>query len=265
ALAEVSPELSGLVQMTLSSLKDQNPDLDFKKSLIGNLGNDIMTFQKKPRAATLAALNSAPTLTLLGSPNADALLKTVRQLVGLFPPPANDVKEQEFLGRKIYSLASPFPMAQGPEAESRLFFSASGGYLVFSPDVTLIEEYLRSGEKPGKSLREMTGLNEAAQRVGGMNTGLFGYENQLETMRVVWEVLKKEPGVFEQAFGLSPVMGRSDVKEASKDILEWLDFSLLPEFDKVSRYFHFSVYAGSARADGLSMRFFLPVPPQLKK
>ena len=59
-----------------------------------------------------------------------------------------------------------------------------------SSDVALLEQYLRSAETQGKSLRENAGLNEAAQQVGA-GTGLFGYSNQGETMRATFEAMKK--------------------------------------------------------------------------
>jgi hypothetical protein len=44
---------------------------------------------------------------------------------------------------------------------------------------------------------------------------------------------------------------------------EWMDFSLLPDYDKVSKYFYFSVTSGNVTADGLSFKVFAPRPPQL--
>jgi hypothetical protein len=43
----------------------------------------------------------------------------------------------------------------------------------------------------------------------------------------------------------------------------WMDFSLLPEYDKVSKYFYFSVTSGNVTADGFSFKIFAPRPPQL--
>jgi hypothetical protein len=43
-----------------------------------------------------------------------------------------------------------------------------------------------------------------------------------------------------------------------------MDFSLLPSFDKLAKYFTFSVYGGTTTVDGLSYRFFAPVPPSLR-
>ena len=39
----------------------------------------------------------------------------------------------------------------------------------------------------------------------------------------------------------------------------------LSTHDKVSKYFYYSVYGVSANVEGLSLKFFAPVPPQLKK
>ena len=49
-----------------------------------------------------------------------------------------------------------------------------------------------------------------------------------------------------------------------KAVHDWVDFSLLPDYDQVSKYFYFSVYAGSTTADGLSFKAFAPRPPQMK-
>jgi hypothetical protein len=43
-----------------------------------------------------------------------------------------------------------------------------------------------------------------------------------------------------------------------------MDFSLLPDFDSLAKYFYFTVYGGSANVDGLSFKLFAPVPPGLK-
>ncbi len=50
-----------------------------------------------------------------------------------------------------------------------------------------------------------------------------------------------------------------------KDMKDWFDFSTLPTFDKITKYFHFVVYGGNANADGLSWKMFAPTPPQLKR
>jgi len=44
-----------------------------------------------------------------------------------------------------------------------------------------------------------------------------------------------------------------------------LDYSLLPDYEKVAKYFHYTVRAGSANVDGITFKFFSPTPPALKK
>jgi hypothetical protein len=48
------------------------------------------------------------------------------------------------------------------------------------------------------------------------------------------------------------------------DLSAWLDFSLLPEYDKIARYFHFTVSGLSATTEGINYRIFSPTPPGLR-
>jgi len=48
-----------------------------------------------------------------------------------------------------------------------------------------------------------------------------------------------------------------------KNFKGWLDPALLPPFDKIASYFWFSVYGASASTDGLRLKFFTPVRPNL--
>src|SRR5262249_61437782 len=103
---------------------------------------------------------------------------------------------REFLGRKIYSLLAPnlpLPTANPTGKRSTLSYVASGRYVAMSTDAAMLEEFLRSGDGPQKSLRDTPGLVDATARVGGASTGVFGYENRLETARVWFETLKNNP------------------------------------------------------------------------
>lgn len=270
-LTDIYPPTAGAIKLVFENAgKDKDPNFDLRKSLIGNLGDDMITYQKAPRDSTFAELNSPPTLFLVSSANAEQLANAVKMISSLLPPAAGGAKpkEREFLGRKIYSL--PLPARRGPDGnplreERSLQYAASGGYVAMSADTALLEEYLRSGDSKPKSLRESPGLSDAAQNVGGMSTGLFGYENQNETMRVVLEALKKDSGAFANVLSLTPLGGRLGLAEDNKAFKEWFDFSLLPAFDKIAKYFYLTVYAGSITADGLNFKVFTPVPPLLRK
>jgi hypothetical protein len=115
----------------------------------------------------------------------------------------------------------------------------------------MLEEYLRSNAGQARPLRATAGLADAAQHVGGAGNGLFGYQNQRETMRAAFSLLKSSAAT-DTAMMVLP-----------KSFRDWMDFSLLPDYDQVSRYFYFSVYGGGATADGLSFKVFAPRPPQM--
>lgn len=269
---EIDPRILGSINYVLdlaaASAKEKDPDFDLKKNLVGNLGDDIISYEKAARSGAAAESASAPSLTLIGSPHPEQLIAALKNLFVIFPSSGEQTaasKEREFLGRKIYS--TPLPSLPGipakPTAGKTLSYAASGGYVALSTDAAMLEEYLRSSETPPKSLRETPGLTAAAQKVTGAGTSWFGFENQAETMRGLMELLKKDPTALNRnKFAAVPGLISSG---DDKDEKPWIDVTLLPPFDKVSKYFYFTVYGISANVEGLSLKFFAPVPPQMKK
>jgi len=269
-ISEISPQMGGLLQMMLGSVgKDKDPSFDFRKNLIGNLGDDIISYQRGPRGASLVDLDSPPSLVLIGSPNADQLLSALRVGSSLMPAEPGSLKEREFLGRKIYSLPMPSPAMPGvaQAGERSVHFAASGGYVAVSADAPMLEDYLRSGDAKAKALREAAGLKDAADQVGGMSTGVFGYENTSETTRLMLEVLRQKPDAL-------PVMIPPEyfllLKESGLDgplqfLVSKCDFSLLPPFERVAKYFAFTVSSAAVSPEGIDFKVFAPTPPGLKK
>ncbi len=265
ALTEAIPQAAGFIKLIVDNAgKDKDPNFDLRKNLIANLGDDIISYAKAPRKSTLVDLNSPPTLFLVSSARAEQVASAIKALGAVMPQPK--VKEREFLGRTVYTLNLPPSQGLGGKPIDRvLHYTASGSYVAMSTDVALLEEFMRSGESAAKTLRETPGLSDAAQKVGGMSTGLFGYENQAETMRAVVETLKKESGTLANLFNGSPLAGRLGVGDDANKFKEWLDFSLLPSFDKIVKYFYINVWSGSVSSEGLSFKLYAPNPPQMKK
>ena len=272
-LSDVSPQagssLKFLLEAANSAAKERDPGFDVKSSLIGNLGDDLITYQKRPRGTTPADLRSPPSLYLLGSPNPEHLAAAFKSVLGFLSQQSAKTNEREFLGRKIFSLPAPalplpVPTAATPAPPRTLSFAASGGYVAFSTDVSMLEEYLRSGDSQGKALRETAGLTEAAQKVIGPGAVMFGYQNQVEAMRVAFELLKNDPASATNAFPFAALSGALPLPNPTAALRDWSDFTLLPSFDKIAKYFCFTVYGGSATSQGLSFKLFAPAPPQLK-
>jgi len=247
--------------------REKDPGFDVKRNLIGNLGDDLISYEKAPRGASAAALLSPASLFLIGSPKPEQLAAALKNILTFLNQQGGAPIEREFLGRKIFSLPAPalpmpIPTGSKPAAPRTLNCAASGGYVAISTDAAMLEEFLRSSSSEGKTLRETAGLTEAAQRVVGPGVMWFGYQNQLDSMRTTIDLLKKNAGsVTNSAMNLLPALfGIPNPEPAFRGLM---DFSLLPPFDKIAKYFHFSVYGGSATVQGLTLKFFAPSPPKL--
>ncbi len=258
----------GLLQLAIGTAgRDVDPNFDFKKNLIGNLGDDIITYEKTPRILNVENLVDPPTTVLIGSPNASKLLQAIRASVSILPPPlgTTPIIEREFVGQKIYSITLSEDLDESGQkvVPQWLHVSAHGGYVVFSSDPNSVEEYLRNAVAVGNSLRDVKGLAQAAEKVGGYNSGLFGYKNQVETTRMEFELLRKDPSRFESVmFGFPIPLIESGPDQGWQALF---DFALLPPFNQISKYFHFQVSSLTSSPEGVSYRVFTPSAPGLRR
>lgn len=259
-MLEISPPLGGSFKMILDLAgKDKDPNFDLRKVLLANLGDDIISYEKAPRATDEG---NAPSLVLIGAKNADQMASSLKAITSIMPPSMAKYEERDFLGRKISSFTWP-SMTGGKSTP--VVYSASGGYVAISSDVSLVEEYLRSNEGKAKSLREVAGLNEAAQKVGGMNNGFFSYENQNESMRASFEAAKKDPSKLMSIPGTGQLAGPLATAKGTGSVTNWMDASLLPPYDRVSKYFDKAVSAVTVSPNAITFKVFAPTPPALRK
>ena len=253
-LTRVIPQSATLVKMVMDSAgKDKDPNFDLRKSLFGNLGDDVISYSRASKEKSLESLSSEPSIHLIGTKNPDQLMTALRTVTVLLGAQGGR-KEREFLGHKILALGMP-------DSQEGVSITTHGGYLVVAQDAALMEEYLRSAEKKPKGLRDTAGLSEEAQKVKGMRTGMFGYFNTRESAKTQFEILKKESGSIANFVGSLPIASAFGWDEDAKAFKDWIDFSLLPPYDKVSKYFYRSVYAGEFTPQGFDLRFYTPKPP----
>jgi hypothetical protein len=258
-LGDFSPailsSLNAAISMANASAQQKDPSFDFRKNLIGNLGDDFLGYQKAAAGTSIADLNNAPSIFLFAAANPDQALQAVRSVASMLYGRQEAADPRDFLGKKIYSIALPAARMPGAAAAPRyLYLTSSGGYVAVSGDSSIMENYLRSTGAPTKPLRETAGLADAAQHIGGTSGGLFGYENQKEIMRSAFTLLKNQS---DSATGLGSMAA------LPKSFRDWMDFSLLPDYDAVSKYFYFSVFNGSTTTDGIGFKAFAPRPPGL--
>ena len=260
---EISPlllaALNATVDTATANAQKTSPGLDIRNNLIANLGDDFISYQNPPAGKTLTELNNAPSLYLIGvNRDSEAALAFYDVVKLAYGSRQKEVEPRNFEGRKIYTVPLPNqPLTPGAAAAPRsVYLAGGGGYVALSRDVSMLEGYLRSAATPPKPLSRTPGLLDAAQHVGGAGGGLFGYENHRDTVRASFSTLRK------MSSGGIP-SGSGAVALLPKATLDWLDFSLLPDFDSVSKYFSFSVYGGGTTTDGLTFEAFAPRPPGL--
>ncbi len=260
-LSDISPawltSLNSAISIANATAQQKDPDFDVRKNLIGNLGDDWINYQTAPAGKTPADLNSAPSLFLFAALNPEQAVLAIKTVASLTAPQENAPAPRQFSGRTIYTVALP----SRPTAPRSLYCASSGGYVALTTDVSMIETYLRGADSKAKPLRETAGFADAAQHIGGGN-GLFAYQNQREILRPVFTALKNS-STDSLAAGGASAFGALPFVSPGKIFGGWLDFSLLPEYDKVSKYFYFSVTSGNVTADGFSFKVFAPRPPQL--
>ena len=247
------------------AMRLDEPDYDIRKNIFANLGDDLIYYEKSPRGKSLAEIGDAPSLFLLGSPNAEKLAASLKGLLVILSPSGANPKTREFLGRKIYSFKPPTMTASASGGGSRsLSYAASGGYVAFSADEATLEEFLRSSESQGKTLRDTAGLAEAMAKVGGQSSGWFTYENESERMRLAFDMLKLSAANTNSASG-SVIDSMIPFASPEKQLKDWLDFALLPDYEKVSRHFGFSVMSVNTSVNGITFKYYSPTPNQPKK
>ena len=268
ASSQAVSTLNWILETAGARAKQKDPAFDLKQMLVTNLGDDLVSYEKAPRGDTLAELRSPPSIVLLSSPHPDRLTAALKNLFVIFPQ-GDTLSEREFLGRKIASVPMPptsiFSLTPpNPDPPATLHFAATGGYVALSTDAVLLEEYLRSSESQAKPLRERPGIAEAVEKAGGVGVCMLGYENQVESMRSAFEAMKKDPTSAANANHLGLFPGLPGLGGVDKHFRGSMDFSLLPPFEKVAPYFSFATYTEAVNVEGLTFKFFAPIPPALR-
>jgi hypothetical protein len=257
-LSDISPawlsSFNSVINIANATAQQKDPNFDVRKNLIGNLGDDWISYSKAPAGKTLADLNSAPSLFLFAAVNPDQAALAIKSVTGLSLTQDNTPASRQFSGRTIYTITLP---GRRGAATRSLYCAASGGYVALTTDVSMMETYLRSGDSKAKPLRETAGYIDAVQHLGATGNGLFACQNQRETMRSIFTALKNSSA--DSASGFNPLPFASPEKIFGG----WMDFSLLPDYDKVAKYFYFSATSGQTTADGFSFKVFAPRPPGL--
>ena len=101
-LGDISPmalaSLNSFIAIANASAQQKDPNFDIRKNLIGNLGDDWISYQKKPTGTTLADLNQPPSIFIFASPHPDQAALALKNVMGLGARSEQSVADAGFSG-----------------------------------------------------------------------------------------------------------------------------------------------------------------------
>ncbi|MGC8742957.1 MAG: hypothetical protein ACP5T0_03660 [Verrucomicrobiia bacterium] len=263
-LEQIDPKIPTVLNLMLQTAgKAKNPNFDWRKDIIGALGNDIVIYVKNPQKATIENINKNPRVVIINSTNPEQLCNSIKGLTALSPKPP-EIKEREMAGKKVYYWESP-RMLQNPDKKQPpqlTFITANGNNLVIANEAAILQEYLNFAEGKSSQLKNLVGLNELTQQVGA-NSGVMLYQNSREQMRFQYNLLKNETDTLATLLAMTPIGIRLGLGEDSKLLRQWIDPTLLPDYSKIEKYFYITVSGLTVEKDGIRFKSFSPIPPEL--
>jgi len=245
---------------------DGQPAVMLKEDVIDHLAAQIIIAQslKKPFSE-----NQFPAeyLVALATTNRTALEKSLATWHDRKIAPNNPEAKRELLGHTLYLIKSgPLPFLRGPggvepmaEDESKaiampvLAFTVTDTHLICGLESS-VEKAIRT-LRTGESILDARWFNRARTTLPA-RTGMVSLEDTRATVEFLWWLLKqsrKSPGAASLAApAASYIFSDFD-----------LDFSLLPEYEKVSRYFGLTASYVISRDDGFYMELVgIDQPPK---
>ena len=273
-LTSFSPQMAMMVNMPLSPPGPQGePPLQLKTGIFDHLGSQIVIAQSMDGSATSQAGQGMPqpdSLVALATTNRAALEKTLLLLHGTMIAPGKPDARRELLGHTIYRIdlggmlpgmggapGAGTPMMQEPASAGmpptpKLAFTVTDSHLIFASE-DAVERAIRTLGSGGESVASAKWFAQARATIPSA-VGLAGLQNSEATFEAIWSMLRnmKMPA---KGKGMTPAGIASPEVLLSQVGADLVDFSLLPDFDAVRKYFGLSASYGIARQDGFFFEF----------
>ena len=107
-------------------------------------------------------------------------------------------------------------------------------------------------------------LARARQQVSGPGAAAFGYWNDAVRARLGLDTLKRNRSATGAVVSLVPLPDLlAEPLVEALNVEGLLDLALLPPYERLAHYFHFSVYGLSLGSQGLTLKVFAPTPSGL--
>jgi len=275
-LNSISPQFAAIMYMPLLPPSPQGePPLQLKSDIIDHLGSQIITAQSLGEAPSNAeAPRPRKSLIAVAIENRGALEKSLSTLHSKLLSANNPDARRQLLGHTIYLIEPAGIIPSKPKTPMQIVvpktsqklkvaFTVTDTHLILGaePAVEGVIRTLNSTETV--SLDSAKWFNRAKSIIPSV-VGLAGLENNAASGEVFWSELRRtKKKTSKDKDADSGIQMGAGVKPGSpfphlmfsQGGSELFDFSLLPEFDAVRKYFGLSAFYGISRPDGFFFEF----------
>ena len=277
----LAPQFAFLMQMPLLPPGPQGePGVALKPDIIAHLGSQIVVAQSIEKQVAEGA-KPRETLVALAVDNRSALEKSLSLLYDKIIAAKNPDARRELLGYTIYladlsGFAPPTPPGQKTPMQilaatdtpqkPKLAFTVTDTHLIIGTE-SAVERAIRTlSSTDADSVSSAKWFTTAKSSIPSV-VGMASLQDSAASGEFFWQRLKEsakdktEDSTFSMGLGISteslfPQLILSQIG------LDMLDFSLLPEFDAVRKYFGVSAFYGVSRPDGFFFEFKYLNPPE---
>jgi len=286
-LTKFSPQMAAIMYMPILPPGPQGePALQLKADIIDHLGSQIILAQSvdKPQPDSSAARSAdkqpspeTQSIIAIAIENRNSLEKSLSLIHSKMIAPNNPEARRELLGHTIYSvdLSGFFPaLGPGPRAPMQspagsgtpkappAAFTVTDTHLLFAKQ-DAIEQAIRTlGTSHAESIGSAKWFNTAKSNIPSA-VGLAGLQNNAVSGEYFWSTMRQsaktdKPAGDDKESQLSIGVSSGSLLPQvmfSQGGAGLFDFSLLPEFDAVKKYFGLSTFYGISRPDGFFFEF----------
>ncbi|UCG46589.1 MAG: DUF3352 domain-containing protein [Phycisphaerales bacterium] len=264
-LYKFSPQMAALLFMPLVPQSPQGePAIQLKADIIDHMGSQIIIAQSLNKKVSEADAASPPeSLFALAVTNRSALEKSLGAVHARMTQ-NNQKARRELLGRTIYLVdlsslmpalvpGAKTPMQAAPGAQPlnipKIAFTFTDTHLILGSETAVERAVRTSGANAGGAAGWFSKAKSSIPSV----VGLAGLQDNAVSGEFLWKMMKdsaaKKDADSSLSLGLS--LSPNPGLMLSQAGIDFVDFSLLPDYEKVRKYFGLSAFYGISRPDGL--------------
>ena len=291
-LSSFSPQLAAIMYMPLIPASPQGePPVQIKADIVDHLGSQIIIAESINEPAS-GVDNPGPETSLIAVAiqNRSALEKSLSLLHSKILAANKPDASRQLLGHTIYLLdfegflpgliPPPTRPMQNPAGRGmpqrripempKFAFTVTDTHLIFSKE-SAVEKAIRAlSSTENVSVDSARWFNIAKSAVPS-RAGIVTLQNDTASGRYIWSEMrnltkqiqnKDKDSSMEMGIGIRPGSAFPQMMFSQAGV-QLFDFSLLPEFDAVKKYFGLSTFYGISRPDGFFFEFKYINPPDV--